>query len=68
MIGEVSIGGVYLPTILLLAIAALVLTAIATRLLSTFGVYRWVAYRPVVDLAVYLFILGLLALLTGPRP
>lgn len=68
MTGELSIGGVYLPTILLLAVAALVLTGLATRLLAIIGVYRLVAYRPIVDLALYVFILGLLSLLTGPRP
>jgi hypothetical protein len=66
MIGEISIGGVYLPTFLLLVVAALVLTGIASRLIATFGLYRFVAYRPIVDLALYLLILGLLALLTGP--
>ncbi len=65
MIGEVSIGGVYLPTILLLAVAALVLTGIATRLLALVGFYRLVAYRPLVDLALFFLILGLLSLLTG---
>lgn len=67
MIGEISIGGVFVPTILLLAIAALLLAGVATRLLAVAGVYRFVSYRPIVDLAVYILILGLLALLTGPR-
>jgi hypothetical protein len=66
MTGEISIGGVYLPSILLLAIAALVLTGLVTRLLNLIGAYRAVAYRPLVDLALYILILGLLALLTGP--
>ena len=34
MTGEISIGGVYLPSILLLAVAAVLLTGIATRLLA----------------------------------
>lgn len=66
MTGEISIGGVYLPSILLLAIAAVILTAIATRLLAFAGFYRAVTYRPLVDLALFFLILGLLALLTGP--
>ncbi|MEG8029827.1 DUF1656 domain-containing protein [Sphingomonas aerolata] len=66
MTGEISIGGVYLPTLLLLAIAAVVLTGVATRLLAFAGVYRAVTYRPLVDLALFILILGLLALLTGP--
>ena len=51
MIGETSIGGVYVPSLLLLAMASLVLTAFATRLLALVGAYRLVAYRPIVDLA-----------------
>jgi hypothetical protein len=66
MIGEVALGGVFVPTILLLAIAALVLTGATTRLLSAFGAYRFVAYRPLVDFALFFLILGLLSLLTGP--
>ncbi len=66
MIGEISIGGVFLPTILLLAVAALLLTGLATRILSFVGAYRFVAYRPLVDLALFFLILGLLSLLTGP--
>jgi hypothetical protein len=65
MTGEISIGGVYLPTILLLGVVAAVLTGVTTRLLSYFGAYRLVAYRPLVDLALFILILGLLSLLTG---
>ncbi|WP_404710926.1 DUF1656 domain-containing protein [Sphingomonas sp. MMS24-J13] len=66
MIGEVSIGGVYLPALLLLALAALVLTGLLTRFFSLVGVYRLVAYRPLVDLCLFMLLLGLLALLTMP--
>jgi hypothetical protein len=67
MIGEVSIFGVYLPALLVLAIAAIVLTGVTTRLLTLFSAYRVVIYRPLVDLAIFVLILGLLSLLTG-RP
>lgn len=66
MIGEVSIGGVYLPALLLLALAALVLTGLLSRLLALISAYRLVAYRPLVDLALFMLILGLLAALTTP--
>lgn len=66
MTGEISIGGVYLPSILLLAVAALILTGIVSRLLNLVGAYRVIAYRPLVDLALFVLLLGLLALLTGP--
>ena len=65
MIGEISIGGVYLPPVLLLGVLAAVLTGIATRAFGYVGAYRLVAYRPLVDLALFILILGLLSLLTG---
>lgn len=66
MTGELSIGGVYLPAILLLAVLAVILTGVATRLLAVAGLYRVVVYRPLVDLALFIIILGLLSLATGP--
>ena len=65
MTGEVSLGGVFLPTLLVLAILATVLTVIVTRLLTFAGFYRFVAYRPAVDLAIFLLLLGLVSLLTS---
>lgn len=66
MTGEISIGGVFLPAVLLLAIAAVFLTGVASRLLSFLGVYRFVANRPLVDVALFILFLGLVSLLTGP--
>jgi hypothetical protein len=66
MTGEIAIGGVYLPSILVIAILAVILTALATRLLAILGAYRFIAYRPLVDLALFFLILGLLSWLTGP--
>jgi hypothetical protein len=34
-----------------------------TRLISVFGLYRFVAYRALVDLSLFVLILGLLAVL-----
>ncbi|PZU08167.1 DUF1656 domain-containing protein [Sphingomonas sp.] len=65
MIGEIAIGGVFLPTILVLAIVSLVLAGITSRLLGYAGAYRLVTYRPLVDVALFILILGLLSLLTG---
>ena len=65
MTGEVSIFGVYLPALLVLAIAAILLTGILTRLLTLVSAYRTIVYRPLVDLAIFVLILGLLSLLTG---
>ena len=58
--GEVSLGGVYMPGLLLLAIVALAATAVLTRLLGLIGAYRLFAYRPLVDVAIYVITLGAL--------
>ena len=57
MIGEVSIGGDYLPALLFLGLVALAITSALIRLLSIVGVYRLVAARPWVDLSIFIIIL-----------
>ncbi|MET0364205.1 MAG: DUF1656 domain-containing protein [Sphingobium sp.] len=64
MTGEISFGGVFVPTLLLLALVAMALAFVATRLLGAFGVYRFLAYRALVDLSLFVLILGLLAFLS----
>ncbi|HEV8026643.1 MAG TPA: DUF1656 domain-containing protein [Stellaceae bacterium] len=64
MIGEVSIGGVYVPTLLLLGCAAVILTGLVSRLLSLVGFYRLVAYKPVTDIALFLLVLAAIVWLT----
>jgi hypothetical protein len=66
MIGEISIAGVYIPALLLLAIIALVLTGLSTQLLQLVGFYRLIAYRPLVDLCLFLFLLGMIVFVTKP--
>jgi hypothetical protein len=66
MTGEISIGGVFVPALLVLAGVALLLTMLAIRLLGWAGLYRIVAYRALVDLCVFVLILGLLAALVPP--
>ena len=66
MSGEVNLFGVFVPGLLLLAIAAALLTAIAARLLALANVYRLFAYRPAVDVALFVILLGLLAFAFGP--
>ncbi|MBB4101117.1 DUF1656 domain-containing protein [Sphingomonas kyeonggiensis] len=63
MIGEVSLDGVYLPTLFVLALGALALSFVLTRLIGAFGLYRFVAYRALVDLSLFVLSLGLLAFL-----
>jgi Protein of unknown function (DUF1656) len=64
MIGEVSIGGVYIPSLLLFVGAAVILTALLSRLLSLLGFYRLVADRPVTNIALFLLLLATLVWLT----
>jgi hypothetical protein len=64
MIGELSIGGVYIPTLLLFACLAVLLVGLVSRLLSFVGFYRLVAYRPMADLALLVLLLAALVWLT----
>ena len=66
MIGEISIGGVYFPPLLLLAFAMLAVTGIVSRLLQLAGFYRYVAYRPLVDLSLFVLLLGLAVIFSAP--
>ncbi|WP_333571804.1 DUF1656 domain-containing protein [Sphingomonas sp.] len=61
MTGEIAIDGVYVPTMLLLGVIAMLLTIALARLLNAFGLYRFVAYRALVDLCLFILLLGLLA-------
>lgn len=63
MKGEVAIGGVFMPTLLLLGIAALVLTFAIVRVMNAFGLHRIFAYRAAVDLAIFVLVLGGMAAL-----
>ncbi|MBV9843170.1 MAG: DUF1656 domain-containing protein [Sphingomonadaceae bacterium] len=67
MIGEISIGGVYMPSLLLLGVVALLLTGIAARLLNLIGAYRLVFYRPLADVALFVLILGALVWCSAPH-
>ncbi|WP_404482045.1 DUF1656 domain-containing protein [Novosphingobium sp. BL-52-GroH] len=63
MNGEISILGVFMPTILLLAVIASVLTMLLLRFVNVSGLYRFVAYRALVDLCLYVMVLGALSFL-----
>lgn len=62
MNGETSILGVFMPTILLLAVIASIITMLLMRLADFVGFYRIVAYRALVDLCLYVIVLGALSL------
>ncbi|WP_175011120.1 DUF1656 domain-containing protein [Burkholderia lata] len=59
MTAEISIGGVYIPTLLLIAAAALMVTGALSTLLQLTGIYRFVGYRPIADISLFIIFLGL---------
>lgn len=61
MTGETAIGGIFVPTLLLLAVAALFLSTGLIRLMAAFGLHRFFAYRALVDLCLFVLVFGLLA-------
>jgi hypothetical protein len=65
MTGEVALGGVFLPALLVLALIAMGLTWVATRLLKLAGAYRFIAFRPLVELALFVLLFGLVSLISG---
>jgi len=67
MMHDVVVGGVYVPALLLLGIIALMITGLLTRLINLAGGYRLVVYRPLVDVALFIFVLGGLVLLAARR-
>jgi hypothetical protein len=58
MIGEVSLYGLYVPTLLLLTLAALVVSRVLNGLLARLGVYRFVWHPALFDLALFVIVLG----------
>jgi hypothetical protein len=63
MTGEIALGGIFIPTFLLLSLVALILAWCVTRLIGAAGLYRFLAYRAAVDLSIFVLILGGLAIL-----
>ncbi|WP_433706514.1 DUF1656 domain-containing protein [Paraburkholderia sacchari] len=59
MTGEISLGGVYLPSLLLIAALALMATGVLSTFLQLTGFYRYVAFRPVVDICLFVLLFGL---------
>ncbi len=57
MTGEVSFYGIYIPWIMLLALAAWPLSWGLCRLLAALGFYRWVWHPALFDTALYVLLL-----------
>lgn len=64
MTGEIAIYGIFIQTLLVLAIAAAIVTMGLMRLFNLIGVYRLFAYRALVDLCLFVLVLGFFAWLS----
>lgn len=58
MIGEISLAGIYVPTLLVLALLAFGLTRVLTAGLARTGWYRFVWHPPLFDIALFVIVLG----------
>lgn len=58
MPGEISIYGVFIPSLLVWMLAAFLVTSAARAVLSRVGFYRLVWHRSLFNLALYAIILG----------
>jgi len=59
VIGELDIYGVYVPIFVVVAAVAFLLQILLKRVLDACGLYRFLWYRALFDLAIYVILLGL---------
>ncbi|GAB3382109.1 DUF1656 domain-containing protein [Massilia agri] len=64
MIGEVSLYGLYLPPLLLLTLAALLISRLLNLALARTGFYRLVWHPALFDFSLFVIVLGTLAYFT----
>jgi uncharacterized membrane protein len=64
MIGEISVDGVYIPSLLVFVCVAVIVTGLLSRFLTLVGFYRLVAHRPVTDVAIFFLVLAVIVSLT----
>lgn len=58
MTNELDLYGVYVPGLLVVMLASLVVTSIVRRALAWCGVYAFVWHRGLFDIALYVVLLG----------
>ncbi len=63
MNGEYALYGIFVPSLLVFGIIASLCTVLLIRIVDYFGFYRFVAYRALVDLALYVIVFGTVAFL-----
>jgi len=61
MIGEISLYGLFVPPLLLLALAALVVSRLLNLVLARTGFYKLVWHPALFDLSLFVIVLGALA-------
>jgi len=61
MTGELDIYGVFISPLLAWGVVALIATAVLRRVLAFAGFYRLVWHRALVDLALFVIVLGAVA-------
>ncbi len=66
MTSEVDVYGVYLPSILVLALIALVITRVAVFVLGRLGAYRMVWHRSLFDISLFVIVLGAVVFFVNP--
>jgi len=64
MIAEFDVYGVFVPSLLVWVVLALLLTSVLRRVLRWLGFYRIVWHRPLVDLALLVIVLGVVVNVT----
>jgi hypothetical protein len=64
MIGEISIYGLYVPPLLLLALAALAVSRVLNFALAKTGFHRLVWHPALFDLSLFVIVLGALTYFT----
>ena len=73
MIGELDIGGVFVPYLLLIAVVAFVLSLVLRTAMRRLSLYRFVWHAGLFDVALFLVLFWVLGMLTaalmpyGPR-
>ena len=60
MIGEVSLYGIYVPPLLLLALLALVISRLFNWVLARTGLYRHIWHPALFDFSLFVIVLGAL--------
>ncbi len=65
MIGEISLGGVFVPSLLIWALVAFVLNVVLRRVLYAVGFYRLVWHRPLFDAALFVILLAVVVALSA---